>query len=155
MIWIIIGILGIVHSVQAQNGCPFGYREWNGYCYNVFTTKSNYGDADHNCRTNVFGGHLASIKSNEENAFIFSMVTERIWIGFDDLAKEGEFYWTDGSVNGYKNWAPGEPNHTYDYEDCTHMHSDGDGNPGMWNDHDCNLEYQYICKVPVSSSSGK
>ena len=60
------------------------------------------------------GGHLATIGSDAENDFIFSLVGNRVaWLGGSDAGHEGQWQWVtdDGSPDfGYTHWAGGEPN---------------------------------------------
>ena len=93
-------------------------------------------------------GHLATITSQEENDFIFALLTSTSWLGGSDNEVEGEWRWVEGPeageqfwqglaggapVNGaYTNWAPGEPNQFFgpgNPENYAHMRADG-----LWND---------------------
>jgi hypothetical protein len=84
----------------------------------------------------MFGGHLASIADQAENDFVqlnfgsFGGTSQRLWIGFNDVASEGNFVWPDGSPGGYTNWNAGEPNNAGSGEDATEML----GTQGTWND---------------------
>jgi hypothetical protein len=81
-------------------------------------------------------GYLASITSEDENAFVAQkiqgdagVVAKNVWIGATDSAEEGKWVWNGGPDNGvqfwqgcdaasggvsvegrYSAWAPGEPN---------------------------------------------
>lgn len=102
-------------------------------------------------------GHLATITSQEENDFVFGLLTATSWLGGSDDAVEGEWRWVEGpeageqfwqglaggsAVNGaYENWAAGEPNQFFgpgNPENFAHMRADG-----QWNDlpNDENLNY--------------
>lgn len=93
-------------------------------------------------------GHLATITSQEENDFIFALLTSTSWLGGSDDAVEGEWRWVEGPeageqfwqglaagtpVNGaYTNWGAGEPNQFFgpgNPENYAHMRADG-----FWND---------------------
>lgn len=96
------------------------------------------------------GGHLASVGSAEENAFIgtafgFANTIDSIyWIGFYRPVPHGAFEWTDGSAITYTNWNGGEPNDatnvTPDGEQYTAINwyafnqPGGNGPLGTWND---------------------
>ena len=76
------------------------------------------------------GYHLASIGSAAEESFVASLVPEQqAWIGFNDIADEGSFVWSDGSPVTYSNWAGGEPNNAGG-EDATVINWSGI----RWND---------------------
>jgi hypothetical protein len=84
----------------------------------------------------LLGGHLVTIDDADENEWVranvanFGGVDRRIWIGFNDVASEGQFVWTDGSASSYTNWNPGEPNNSGGVEDFTELL----GSNGRWND---------------------
>jgi hypothetical protein len=56
------------------------------------------------------GGHLATISSAAENAFVSAMHPDRMWIGFTDRDNEGTYRWVTNEPITYTNWAAGEPN---------------------------------------------
>ena len=58
------------------------------------------------------GGHLASIGSALDNFTVQGLVIgsgSPAWTGGNDVAVEGVFAWSDGSMFAYSNWAPGQP----------------------------------------------
>ena len=98
----------------------------------VNATSWSLAEADAQAR----GGHLVSINSAEENAFVLAQfgnlggTDRRLWIGFSDTAVEGSFAWSDGSPVTYTNWNAGEPNNSGGTEDWAEML----GSSGRWND---------------------
>ena len=58
------------------------------------------------------------------------------------LSKDALWYWVGGSLSFFRNWATGEPNGE-ERELCTEMYVD----TGEWNDHFCDAERGYVCKV--------
>ncbi len=103
-------------------------------------------------------GHLATITSQEENDFVFNLLTATSWLGGSDDSVEGEWRWTEGpeagqqfwqglaggsAVNGaYTNWGAGEPNQFFgpgNPENFAHMRADG-----RWNDLPANQNLNYI-----------
>ena len=78
------------------SSAPFNYWEW----------------ADGDCGARFPGGHLVSIHSAEENAFVRGLVpTHRgIMIGLSDASGPvNSFAWFDGSPLAYTNWHSGQP----------------------------------------------
>lgn len=84
----------------------------------------------------TYGANLISVQSATENACIVSELNTNgfggiIWIGFNDVASEGNHVWYDQSAVIYTNWNGGEPNNSGN-EDCVQIYPDG-----RWNDLDC------------------
>ena len=75
----------------------------------------------------ALGGHLATVRSEEENEWIYSEViraggaVRRGWIGLNDVAEEGTFVWTSGETVSFTRWGSGEPNNANDVEDFTQI----------------------------------
>ena len=115
------------------------FGESDYYFSNVDTTWYEADDMSDNA-----GGHLVTISSEEENDFIYSLIQQtgnNSWIGFSDIATEGDWVWTTGEDVVYTNWAAGEPNDQND-EDCAEMYGDG-----SWNDNQCDWDRAFIMEV--------
>lgn len=93
----------------------------------------------------ALGGHLVTIDDATEQAWVFDTfgdwggMRRSLWIGLNDAAQEGEFVWADGSLTGFSNWLPGQPDNSpaTNGEDYVHMLNTGNeyGHPGgFWND---------------------
>jgi hypothetical protein len=68
------------------------------------------------------GGNLTTIRSAAEQAWIQAnfggyLPTNGLWIGFNDVAVEGQWVWASGEPATYTNWGPGEPNNGGGIED--------------------------------------
>ncbi|KAH7703879.1 CRE-CLEC-51 protein, partial [Aphelenchoides avenae] len=74
-------------------------------------------------------GTLASIHSEEENNWIAAFAAlqvddwNRIWIGFNDIRKNGKWEFSDGSQADYVNWGPDRPL-TGAGQNCAFLHTD-------------------------------
>ncbi len=82
------------------------------------------------------GANLISVESLAENTCIVNNLNSLgyggvIWIGFNDIAQEGNFVWFDQAPVIYTHWAGGEPNNSGN-EDCTQIYPNG-----FWNDLSC------------------
>jgi hypothetical protein len=70
--------------------CPGGWSLFEGRCYRVKTNLESWANAEKDC--NSVGGHLASIHSDSENAFIYRLAsstsTNIFWTGGTDAAIE-------------------------------------------------------------------
>ena len=93
-----------------------------------------------------FSGDLASINTAEENTFLTSMPgllqNQKYWIGLNDIEKEGDFVWTDGSNVSFTAWQSGQPNNVGDHgQHCTASKS------GRWGDFKCSQKSRFICRI--------
>ncbi|MFN7140128.1 MAG: protein kinase domain-containing protein [Limisphaerales bacterium] len=89
---------------------------------------------------NSLGGHLATIRSQAEQEWVFTTfsryagVNRMLWIGLNDAANEGTFVWTSGEPVVYSNWAVGEPNNGKAGEHYVSMYDPRNAQAGKWND---------------------
>lgn len=93
------------------------------------------------------GGYLVSIASSQENQFVASLLPGTdLWIGFTDVAVEGQFQWVSGDPVTYTNWGPTEPNNSGG-EDYTHLTP-----TQQWNDLNGSQVYRYVCEFSNAQS---
>ena len=99
-------------------------------------------DAEKKCVE--FGGHLASVHSDQENSIIFQTSKKAItWIGGSDLAKEGSWIWRDGSSWSYSNWQSRQPDNGFGQgQNCLNIGLYAE----KWDDEFCDKTFQSICK---------
>ncbi len=102
-----------------------GVFEGNAY----FLSNNATTPEDANAQAIAAGGHLVTISSAAEDAFVSNMDPGRIWIGFTDNVTEGDWQWVTGEPVTYTNWDYGEPNNAGIGEDwaVTNWY-------GKWND---------------------
>ncbi|MDB5251460.1 MAG: hypothetical protein JWP27_629, partial [Flaviaesturariibacter sp.] len=101
---------------------------FGGHTYFLSNTTTTPEDA--HAKAVALGGHLVTINSAAENAFVAAMNPNFIWIGFTDRAVEGTFKWITNEPVVYTNWNAGEPNNVND-EDWAVINW---GPNGSWND---------------------
>ena len=132
--------------------CAAGWRLHGGFCYYVPQTPvKDHATATSQCT--MKGGHLASIHSFGEQAFVVSLLASLVnksdaYIGLSDAVKEGEYTWSDGSRVDYSFWAASQPNNRHN-EDCVKLYQ----HRATWNDVACNTALRYVCKKPAGRSS--
>lgn len=66
-----------------------------------------------------------------------------VWIGLNDITKEGTFRWADESDLIYTKWASNQPDNRYGYENCVEMAVDG----GNWEDTSCGKQLPFVCEI--------
>ncbi len=80
----------------------------SGKCYSFHREENNYTDAQVICTSE--GGYLVEINSEWEQLFVYEMTNGFIWLGLNDLHKEGNWTkWNSGATVMYSNWLPSEP----------------------------------------------
>ncbi|KAK9976951.1 hypothetical protein ABG768_018772 [Culter alburnus] len=123
--------------------CPAGWSNFGLRCFKFFPQSVNWITAERNCQS--LGAHLASAHNKLENEFLLGLLpspSTLTWIGAHDGEQDGEWLWTDGTVNDYTNWCPVEPNNYRGPENCVEINWDG---KRCWNDAACSVQLKYIC----------
>ncbi|XP_072922851.1 C-type lectin-like [Hemitrygon akajei] len=116
-------------------------------CYRFFSDKKTWEEAQDFCNQKSYYGQLASVNSDQHNAFISEIATDVeknkqwAWIGLNDICKENNFTWIDGTDYTYGDWDGGQPD-DHNNEDCVHIHH---GGSSKWNDYPCNMELGFVC----------
>jgi hypothetical protein len=120
-------LLLLTGSAPARAACPNGTVEWdNGHCYEaVLEPGVSWDQAQAQCVAR--GGHLATITSAEENAFVFSLVSGNpsfwfldsygnglgAWLGGYQIAGSAGpasgWRWVTNEPFDYTNWETGQP----------------------------------------------
>jgi len=116
----------------------------NGHHY-VLTRPMDWTRAE--ARAVALGGHLVTVNDREEELWLREQfgTQERFWLGFSDLAVEGNWEWTSGEPATYSNWASGQPDDYRGIEDAAVMNwsASGQGGDG-WNDEPMAGRYRAI-----------
>jgi hypothetical protein len=122
---------------------------YNGRVYQAITAAVDYATALKLSSAATFKGlpgHLVTISSAEENAFVTSLL-KISWIAVDDREIEGTFMYAAGPERGslpaYTAWGPGQPDNWQGNEDCGHLW-DALSLPKNWNDAPCTERMPYV-----------
>nr|XP_054752325.1 uncharacterized protein LOC129257911 [Lytechinus pictus] len=134
--------------------CPEGYEydPANETCYKFVKTPASWLDARYDCN-DVADGDLVVIGDSDENDYVLEKIrsmqesneTENWWIGFYDLAINGEWVWVDceeSTFYGDSNWQTGAPNNTDDHH-CAYISTED----GEYNDDMCSNNRSYVCEI--------
>ncbi|KAM9788976.1 LOW QUALITY PROTEIN: galactose-specific lectin nattectin-like [Neosynchiropus ocellatus] len=128
--------------------CPVGWTQYGCHCLKVFTAALPWADAQVACVSE--GANLATVNSNEEHTFVRDMIraatgaNTRTFIGGNDIFKEGQWMWADGSSFEFPGWLAGEPNDHGAGEDCLELNFQDAGN-----DIACSSPKPYVCSKLV------
>ena len=148
-------------KVSAQISAAKNFRS---SCYILSTKMESFEDAQETCLKN--GAALVVIHDAEENKFVQELCgREACWIGLSEPPNSENYFWSDGSAagskeygwKGYTNWNPGEPNNWDGKdEDAVFMNYwdnlgmprpwEGEGALGKWYDAPRDMEIKYVCQ---------
>ncbi|XP_077425222.1 galactose-specific lectin nattectin-like [Vanacampus margaritifer] len=126
--------------------CPNGWTRLDDRCFYVVNQSRDFDDAELTCV--AIGGNLASILSTVEHAVVLALVdygttpTQASWIGYNDIAADTVFVWTDGSTPGFEVFEGGAAP-VNDAEDCVVTNTGTD--TLFWDDEDCTTEIPFVC----------
>ncbi|XP_072922853.1 alpha-N-acetylgalactosamine-specific lectin-like [Hemitrygon akajei] len=122
-------------------------------CYRYYSYPKTWNEAEEFCNQLPHYGNLASVTSPKHNTFIstvINVVDEKnpwTWIGLNDIWKEGNFTWSDGTSYTYRNWANYEPSNHQENEDCVQIHFFS--GTEKWNDYNCDETHGFVCSYKL------
>ncbi|KAM7079268.1 collectin-11 isoform 3-T3 [Molossus nigricans] len=132
-----------------KNGLPSpaavaGVRETDSKIYLLVKEERAYVDAQLSCQGR--GGTLAMPKDEATNSLLAAYIAQaglaRVFVGINDLEREGAFVYADRSpMQTFHRWRSGEPNNAHEEEDCVEMVA-----AGGWNDVACGLTMHFLCE---------
>ncbi|KAK1879916.1 Lactose-binding lectin l-2 [Dissostichus eleginoides] len=134
-----------------QNSCPMFWTFFNGRCYKYISTRLTWADAELHCVS--LGGNLVSIRSQEEENFVGSVIKNfdpargYTWIGLSDTQKEGRWMWSDGCAARFFFWSTGQPDNHRGREDCVGTNY---GPVNKWNDFRCSVTIPSVCASRIT-----
>ena len=127
----------------------------NGHCYRINSNNLSFADARDACV--AAAGHLVTIGSKTEDAFVHALAGASHWLGAsdgraNDLAGVGSYSWVNGDDWDYTRWEDGQPNAVA--TDCPSQnggakcfeHCAYQDDSGGWNDRACWHTIPSVCE---------
>lgn len=120
-------------------------------CYEFFDEEVSWSEAEARCV--AWGGHLASVESAVEDAFIGAWPAllgvpplngSGLWLGGTDAPADGNFRWVADRPLSFAGWASDQPNNGVGV-DCIEKRNDA---TQRWYDRRCTDSERYVCERP-------
>ncbi len=111
------------------------------HAYRVFYELRTHPEAIADCAAK--GGHLATVTSAAEQAFVTTLAGRDTWIGLFQGPTEGAWFWSTAERYDFKAWAMGQPDDAGANEDCAHLIA----GTGAWNDRACTARLPFLCEI--------
>ncbi|XP_061627195.1 type-2 ice-structuring protein-like isoform X3 [Phyllopteryx taeniolatus] len=93
----------------------------------------------------LFGGNLASVHSDDENAFIRTLTQGTTWLGGSNCQTTGAWLWMDGTQMLFRFWCPLKPDN--DLTQCCLQTNTGVNK--CWDDVPCSAALPFVCARPL------
>ena len=128
--------------------CEEGWERHEDLCYLWVTAKKNWTAAEDFCQKE--GGHLASVAEETTMGFVLLGAVKKnlveVWLGGNDIEKEGVWKWTDCATWNLTFWAHGEPSNAGGAEHCLQYSK----KYYPWNDDECyNEKDVFLCSKKI------
>jgi hypothetical protein len=133
----------------ARAPCPG--LSFEGSCYEFFDEQTSWSEAEARCA--AWGGHLASVETPEEDAFLGAwpgllgvalLDGSGLWLGGTDALRDGDFRWSEDRSLDFVGWASDQPNNGAGV-DCIEKRNDA---TQRWYDRRCTDAERYVCERP-------
>ncbi|CAL1538297.1 unnamed protein product, partial [Lymnaea stagnalis] len=122
-----------------------------GICTYIPSQADSYINASDSCK--VHGGVLVTMKTSLKQKLVADalnkhpVLSNRLWIGLDDMQQEGTFLWSDGATCTVEEqsvlFSKGKPTPGTPEEDCAVLSK----STLLVNDVDCTDKFPYICEI--------
>ncbi|XP_077375326.1 galactose-specific lectin nattectin-like isoform X2 [Festucalex cinctus] len=117
-LFLLCGISGLLTGVGSfpiniltDVSCPEGWTQLDCDCYIFQAEARSFADAEAIC--NILGGNVVSIHNDLENAIVQQLIiaggNTAAFIGLHNALAAGDFIWTDGTVEDFRNFVPMNP----------------------------------------------
>ncbi|XP_054027247.1 macrophage mannose receptor 1 [Dryobates pubescens] len=134
----------------SEEGCKKGWSRYSTYCYFIGHDSARFAEAQATCQGEE--GHLATVESRYEQAYLTSLVGLRpdkyFWLGLSDTEEQGTFKWASGEAVSFTHWDAAMPGNN---PGCVAMRTGTAA--GLWHVLDCETKQKYICKQWAKSAT--
>ena len=131
---VLFGVL-FVNSGTAREAVT--WDSYGGHSYRLSTLVGTWHEAE--AEAVADGGHLVTVNDAAENDWLWATYCTGtypwLWLGFTDVAVEGDWQWVNGEAVTYTKWNNGEPNDFPPGEDYALIYATP-GSNGKWVDAD-------------------
>jgi hypothetical protein len=122
----------------------------NCHAYALISSAKTWNEAKADTETQMYNGkigHLLTITSAEENAFVVNNVTSSgaFWTG-GYRTSVGPMSWVTGETYSYTNWLSGKPDNA---SSTTAAIAFGQGSPGKWDDYYLTDKLYYLIEFDI------
>nr|XP_039273070.1 collectin-11-like [Styela clava] len=96
----------------------------NGLWYRLFEDTATWTQAKANCEAQNARLPSSGMRTKSIRKEVFGGIPNSIgnlWLGYNDIAREGRWIWSDNIVFHNFHWRRGEPNNVWGMEDCALM----------------------------------
>ena len=156
-----LAVFVVASCTTAKAAIVLQTETFGGHTYHLIggdATGAGINWTDSEAFAQTLGGHLATVSSAEEDAFLYNTfgdaqigtrhATAGLFIGLNDLATEGTFVWSNGDPVTYTNWDPFAPGNKSGLGDTVYIRgaaTAASSFPSTWND---------IQDIPFSPTTG-
>ena len=124
-----------VSSIASSAVIQTAVNPGNGHTYHLL---SSAGWTDSETEAVLLGGHLATVNDADENEWIANTFNSdnsiHLWIGFNDVAAEGNFTWVSGESPTFTQWDVNQPDNGAGGATEQWAHLGHSPSPFVWND---------------------
>ena len=117
--------------------------------YAICESKLSFDKAHSHCAK--MGAHLLTLETREEHELISKLMREKTpisWIDLNDRTQEGHWVNRKKRAPIYTAWAPNQPDHHQEQEDCAYT----SWRSQRWHDLNCETSIPFICEQPMKRS---
>jgi hypothetical protein len=136
-----------------EGACPCPLEITDTHAWQICTATLAWEAAQAACEADGFTLPVLQSEADEDELYtLIAPLASNFWLGFTDVALEGEWLWVDGTGVAYTHWRTGEPNNGFWQEVQHAVENCAEIEPaGQWDDQQCSALKAYACEAPCTS----